>query len=141
MNRANGQPQKIAAQIVGTSIHELRKPVASAPSESDLHRQPVYLRRPASDGKPAVLFVEIAPGRWQSKLMLAPGMHQFRIGDASGQTINLGAQIDEVLVKPGQSQFLEVDGEGLFLEVGQAGEYMFDLDTIRQGMPTLTVTH
>jgi CubicO group peptidase (beta-lactamase class C family) len=83
MNRANGQPQKIASQIVGTFIHELRKPVASAPSESDLHRQPVYLRRPASDGKPPVRFVEINPGRWQSNLTLAPGMHQFRIGDAS----------------------------------------------------------
>lgn len=141
MNRANGQPQAIAGQIAGTLIHELRKPVTGAPSESDVQHQPVYVRGPASDGKPPARFVEITPGHWQSRMTLASGMQQFRIGDASGQTINLGARIDEVLVKPGQSKVLDVDGESLFLEVRRAGEYTFDIDMLRQGMPMLTVNH
>ncbi len=107
----------------------------------ELEHQDLFVRGPASEGKPATRFIEVTPGRWQSKLALAAGMQQFRIGDDSGQLIDLGARIDEVVVKPGQPQPLEARGEGLFLEVKQPGDYTFDLDMRRQGVPMLTVTH
>ena len=68
-------------------------------------------------------------------------MHQFRIGDASGQVIDLGARIDEVVVRTNQPQPLEARGESLFLEVKQPGDYTFDLDMRTQGVPMLTVSH
>ncbi len=140
MNRANGQPRAIAGRIAGHFIDALRTPVAKAPSAAELASLPVFLRGPASKGKPAARFIEVSLGRWQSRMELAPGMQQFRIGDASGQVIDLGARIDEVLIKPGHSQTLEVRGESLFLEVKQPGEYTFNLDMRKQGVPILTVT-
>lgn len=141
MNRANGRPQVIAGRILGHYIDALRTPAAKAPTARELERHELFVRGPSSEGAYGTPLVEVTPGRWQSNLQLAPGLQEFRIGDASGQVIDLGARIDEVIVKPGQSQPLEVRGEDLFLEVKQLSDYKFDLDLRRQGAPQLTVTH
>jgi CubicO group peptidase (beta-lactamase class C family) len=139
MNRANGQPQAIAGQIVGHYIVSLRRPPTKSPTALELERQPVFVRLRGGEDKPTTRLIELSPGHWQAKLALASGLQQFRIGDESGQAIDLGARIDEVMVKPGHAQALEVRGEGLFLDVKEPAEYTFGLDLPAHGNPMLTV--
>jgi D-alanyl-D-alanine carboxypeptidase len=128
MNRARGQPHVIADRIAALYIPVLKNAPVVAPSTVVLARTQMYVRGGMNEWKGSEPLVQIVPGLFQTKLLLKPGMQQFKIADSDWKVVNLGARFDEAVVRPGRSQFLEHQGEDLFLEVVTAGEYTFELD-------------
>jgi CubicO group peptidase (beta-lactamase class C family) len=139
MNRAYGQPQVIADRIAANFIPALRKAAPVPPAVNVLARTPLFLRGSMNAWKDSAPLVEVEPGLLQVRLALAAGMQQFKVGDADGKVADFGARFDEAVVKPGRSQPLEFRGEDLFLELREAGEFLFQLDLRSKKGPVLTV--
>jgi D-alanyl-D-alanine carboxypeptidase len=140
MNRARGQPHVIADKIAAHYIPALRKPAVVAMSATDLERTPLYVRGGMNEWKATTPFVQFELGLLRARLNLQSGMQQFKIADADWKVASLGARFDEAVVRPGKVQFLEYQGEDLFLEVDRAGEYTFELDLRNRKAPTLKVS-
>lgn len=139
MNRANAQPHVIADRIAAHFIPGQRKPVAAVPMPAAMQQQTFYLRGTFNDWKPTLRFEAVEPGLFQAQAALGAGQQAFKIGDADWKLVDLGARFDEALAKPGKPQRLDFQGEDLFLEVGRAGEYRFELDLRGPRAPQLTV--
>ena len=139
MNRARGEPHVIADRIAALFIPVLRKPPVVAPSIAVLGQTQMYVRGSMNGWNSAAPMVQVEPGLLMARLQLQPGMQQFKIADADWKAANLGAQFDEAVVRPGRAQFLEHEGENLFLEVKAASDYVFELDLRGGKLPILKV--
>lgn len=139
MNRANAQPQVIADRVAAHYLPALRKPLPKLPANGAMLQQGLYLQGPIHRGQPAIALAPAQAGVLQARVKLERGLHQFRIGDLEGKAVHLGARFDEALVRPGAKQALDVQGEDLFLEAAEPGEYLFRLDLSGKGAPWLTV--
>jgi CubicO group peptidase (beta-lactamase class C family) len=139
MNRAYGQPHVIADRIAATFIPALRKVAPVPPGTDVLARTPLFVRGSMNGWKDSAPLSAIEPGLLQARLALAAGMQQFKLGDAEWKVADFGARFDEAVVKPGRSQPLEFRGEDLFLELREAGEFLFQLDLRSKQGPVLTV--
>jgi CubicO group peptidase (beta-lactamase class C family) len=139
MNRAHAQPHVIADRLAGHYVPTLRKPQDAPPTAGALLQQPVYLRGSMNEWKPTVPFVQVEADMLQARATLAGGIQQFKIGDADWKVVDLGVRYDEASTKVVKTQYLEFKGENIFMDVGQPGEYTFQLRLRAKGMPTLTV--
>jgi CubicO group peptidase (beta-lactamase class C family) len=139
MNRAYGQPHLIADRIAATFIPALNKAAPVPPGVDVLARTPLFLRGSMNGWKDSAPLSAIEPGLLQAQLALAAGTQQFKVGDADWKLADFGARVDEAVVKPGRSQPLEYRGEDLFLELREAGEFLFQLDLRSKKGPVLTV--
>ena len=140
MNRARGQPHVIADRIAALYIPALQKPPSPSPSSDVLVQTQMYIRGGMNGWNSTSPLVQVGPGLFEARLLLRPGMQQFKIGDAYWKVANLGGRFDEAVVRPGRDQLLEHEGEDLFLEVQAAGVYVFELDLRGGELPKLRVT-
>ena len=116
----------------------------SAPGDATLYAvQPIYLRSSADHwGTEHVLRQLDAanPSIYAADVALAPGRHEFKVGSADFNEIDLGAGSGSNDVTPGQPRKLVERGSNLALRVEQAATYHFALAVRDPDQPQLTVT-
>jgi CubicO group peptidase (beta-lactamase class C family) len=139
MNRAQAQPEVIVDRIAALSVKGWRKPVAMKPDNAALLSQPVFLRGTMNEWKAALPFVRVAPRALEARVTLAPGLHEFKVGDADWKAVDFGVPYDAPLAQTDVPQRLAFKGENLVMAVTRPGEYRFRLALPAQGAPVFTI--
>jgi CubicO group peptidase (beta-lactamase class C family) len=78
--------------------------------------------------------------RFETKLVLEKGRHEFKVGSEDFQTIDFGAAVKDEAMAPGAPKRLEAVGGNLVIDVPEKATYAFYLDTAEPKAPKLAVT-
>jgi hypothetical protein len=73
-------------------------------------------------------------------LRLPVGTHEFKFGSEDWTAVDFGGEAPDVAIEPGRAARLAPRGANLVLQVTQAGQYRFALDTVNAAAPAVTVT-
>jgi pullulanase len=71
--------------------------------------------------------------------VLAPGLHEFKVGSADFTAIDYGATRGHASVRRGENMAMTEGGENLSLAVDQAGTYTFLMDVKEPYKPLISV--
>ncbi len=87
----------------------------------------VYLRGSLNNWQPTQALQAIGPGRWRLALDLPGGRHEFKLGDADWQAVDLGGT-SNAAISLGAWTRLRTRGGNLVLDIPSSGRYQLELE-------------
>jgi hypothetical protein len=125
------------AQLLRARLVELEQQASFTPSA--FSRQPIYLRGSMNDWGTTHPMRQATPTMFSVDLVLAPGLHEFKVGSADFTAIDYGVVRGHESVRRGENTAMIEGGENLSLAVDQAGTYTFLMDVKEPYKPLISV--
>lgn len=100
----------------------------------------VYLRGSMNDWGLRDKLLAAGPHRFEAKIALDKGRHEFKVGSEDFHVIDFGAAAHDDLAPLDQSKKLAAAGDNLVVEVAQGATYLFVLDTSEPLAPKIMVS-
>ena len=101
---------------------------------------PFYLRGSMNDWAATLPMRQIDLQHYVATLRLPAGTHEFKFGSEDWTAVDFGGPAPDIAVEPGRVARLTPRGANLVLQVAQAGQFRFALDTQNAASPAVTVT-
>lgn len=118
---------------------------AAMPSTSEQPRLPpiaalpIYLRGSMNEWGLRDRMQALGHGKFEAKMLLDPGRHEFKVGSEDFSTIDFGAVSGDESTAVSKSRKMEVAGENFSIDVPQRAAYTFTFDASDPLSPLITV--
>jgi hypothetical protein len=132
-----GQRANLAAVHKGDQVALLLRAHDPSPPFASV---PFYLRGSMNDWSATLPMRQIDLQHYVATLRLPAGTHEFKFGSEDWTAVDFGGPAPDFAIEPGRVARLAPRGANLVLQVAQAGQYRFALDTVNAAAPAVTVT-
>lgn len=142
--RAVGQFERDASgQVIRLVVHQDGQEGVAlrvADMAQALAQAPAYLRGSMNNWGIQSRLAADGVGQYSASLVLAAGLHEFKVGSEDWSTIDYGGAGVSKGLTLGSATSLHEAGSNLIIEVPRQGRYKFTLNTTSPRAPVLTVT-